>query len=107
MPSWDAWKAKAFTVSWDSAQLNSKNKNEWVKAGAILPEVINNKYWMLFGDRNLWMASSKDGLIWEADYEPFDRVKFRIETTEANIETIKSKEKESYFFIKILKWLKK
>ena len=69
-PAWEAGTAKSFTVSWDSAQQNSEHKNKWVKSGAIFPQIIKRKYWMLFGDRNIWLANSKDGLKWKPNYEP-------------------------------------
>lgn len=70
-PDWESGKAKSFTVSWDAAQIKSLKKNEWVKAGAIFPEKINGKFWMLFGDRNIWIANSKDGINWKPEFEPF------------------------------------
>lgn len=54
--------------------LNSeKYKNTWSKSGAIVVEQqgtkmvavkINGKYWMYFGDTDLFMASSDDLLLW-------------------------------------------
>lgn len=43
---------------------------EWSKAGAILPERINGKYWMYFGDTNIWTAYSEDLLHWTMIEEP-------------------------------------
>lgn len=49
--------------------------NSWSKSGAILVEQVgekmvakkvNGKYWMYFGDTDLFMASSSDLLHWEA-----------------------------------------
>jgi predicted GH43/DUF377 family glycosyl hydrolase len=55
--------------------LNSeKYKDHWSKAGAIVVEQkgdkmiakrINGKYWMYFGDTNLFMASSEDLIHWD------------------------------------------
>ena len=45
------------------------NWEEHCKAGAIVPEIINGKYWMYFGDKNLWLASSTDGIHWTCDKE--------------------------------------
>ncbi len=51
-----------------------KYKDTWSKAGAIIAEQkgnrivatkINGKYWMYFGDTNLFMASSDDLIKWE------------------------------------------
>lgn len=51
-----------------------KYRDTWSKAGAIVGELegsrivakkINGKYWMYFGDTNLFMASSEDLVNWE------------------------------------------
>lgn len=53
--------------------LQSKHKNTWSKSGAIVAsqngsrivaEKINGKYWMYFGDTDLFMASSDDLIHW-------------------------------------------
>lgn len=53
---------------------NEKYKNTWSKAGAIVSELvgnkiiakkINEKYWMYFGDTNIFMAYSDDLINWE------------------------------------------
>jgi predicted GH43/DUF377 family glycosyl hydrolase len=41
------------------------------KSGAIFSEKINGKYWMLFGEFNIWLASSDDGLKWDVPAKPF------------------------------------
>jgi predicted GH43/DUF377 family glycosyl hydrolase len=54
--------------------LQRKYKNTWSKSGSIVAErrgtaivakKINGKYWMYFGDTDLFMATSKDLLHWE------------------------------------------
>lgn len=42
----------------------------WTKSGAILPEPVGGRYWMYFGDTNLWAAHSEDLLSWTAVEEP-------------------------------------
>jgi len=58
---------------------NSKYKNLWSKAGAIVSRQegsrivatrIGNKYWMYFGDTNLFMATSDDLINWEVLEDP-------------------------------------
>jgi predicted GH43/DUF377 family glycosyl hydrolase len=53
----------------------AKYKNSWSKSGAVVVEQkggkmvakkINGKYWMYFGDTDLFMANSTDLLHWEA-----------------------------------------
>jgi beta-1,2-mannosidase len=53
--------------------LTGKYKNTWSKSGAIvarrngekvIAEKVNGKYWMYFGDTNLFMASSDDLIHW-------------------------------------------
>lgn len=43
---------------------------EWSKAGAILSEPVNGRYWMYFGDTNIWAAYSEDLLHWTMIEEP-------------------------------------
>ena len=54
--------------------LNGKYKDSWSKSGAIVAkqngsrivaEKINGKYWMYFGDTDLFMATSDDLIHWE------------------------------------------
>jgi predicted GH43/DUF377 family glycosyl hydrolase len=64
-------------MSWEKHGLvikDNKYKDLWSKAGAIVIESkegknvarkINGKYWMYFGDTNIFMASSKDLINWE------------------------------------------
>lgn len=42
----------------------------WTKSAAILPEPVGGRYWMYFGDTNLWAAHSEDLLTWTAVEEP-------------------------------------
>lgn len=42
----------------------------WTKAGAIVPEQINGRYWMYFGDTNIWAAWSEDLVNWTPIEEP-------------------------------------
>jgi predicted GH43/DUF377 family glycosyl hydrolase len=37
---------------------------EWSKSGAIVPETINGRYVMYFGDTDIWIAFSDDGIHW-------------------------------------------
>ena len=54
--------------------LNPKHKNTWSKSGAIVArqkgssivaERINGKYWMYFGDTDLFLATSEDLIHWQ------------------------------------------
>jgi predicted GH43/DUF377 family glycosyl hydrolase len=42
----------------------------WSKAGAIVPQKINDKYWMYYGDTNIWAATSDDLINWTPIEEP-------------------------------------
>jgi len=42
----------------------------WTKAGAIVPQKINGKYWMYYGDTNIWAATSDDLINWTPVEEP-------------------------------------
>ncbi len=70
-PDWDAEKANSFEVEWDIAQHNKTARKKWNKAGGIFSKKIAGKYWMLFGDRNIWLAHSRFGKKWKANYTPF------------------------------------
>lgn len=71
LPDWDNQRAHSFSVNWDAAAQTEQASKSWLKAGAIFPRIINGKYWMLFGDRNIWLASSLDGVNWAPIWEPF------------------------------------
>src|SRR3712207_8820860 len=52
---------------------NGKYTNFWSKSGAIVSSYeggkitatkINGKYWMYWGDQNIWMATSDDLINW-------------------------------------------
>lgn len=45
----------------------------WSKAGAIVPQKINGKYWMYYGDTNIWAATSDDLINWTPIEEPVMR----------------------------------
>lgn len=54
--------------------LNGKYKDFWSKSGAIvatytngkiIAEKINGRYWMYWGDQNIWLATSVDLINWE------------------------------------------
>ena len=73
LKKWNLIDAGGFVVEWDEARKNSKIAPELSKAGVIFPEVIGGKYWMLFGDSNIWLATSNNGLTWRAGPKPFLR----------------------------------
>ena len=52
------WKKHGPIIDWNGS-----------KAGAIIPEKINGKYWMYFGASNMWLANSKDLIHWKCDKE--------------------------------------
>lgn len=62
-------------ISWTKHGLVlAKDENTWSKSGAIVVDVvgnkniarkINGKYWMYFGDTNLFMATSEDLIHWD------------------------------------------
>lgn len=45
----------------------------WSKAGTIVPQKINDKYWMYYGDTNIWAATSDDLISWTPIEEPVMR----------------------------------
>lgn len=45
----------------------------WTKAGTIVPQKINGRYWMYYGDTNIWIAWSDDLINWTPVEEPVMR----------------------------------
>ena len=43
---------------------------EWSKSGAILTTPVDGKYWMYFGDTDIWAAHSEDLVSWTLIEEP-------------------------------------
>lgn len=70
LKNWDFKKNYNFIVPWDTAFNNPAEDKNWSKAGAIFPEIIAKKYLMLFGDRNIWLAKSTNGVKWHAENFP-------------------------------------
>ena len=70
-PNWDSERAGEFFLPWDPAQANHEAKHHWLKAGALFSERLNGKYWLFFGDRFVWCATSRAGKKWVPEYKPF------------------------------------
>jgi predicted GH43/DUF377 family glycosyl hydrolase len=71
LSGWKLEKAGGRYVEWrDGKPKIVPQPNEWSKSGGIFPEKINNKYWLLFGEFEMWLAESKDGKKWQADNKP-------------------------------------
>ena len=70
---WNFGKAGGVYTKWDeNGIIFTKPKlTEWSKSGALFPEKINGKYWMLFGEYRIWFATSDDGINWNGDQTPF------------------------------------
>ncbi len=56
-PNWDQSAREGFPL-------------DWSKGGAIFPQKINNKYYMLFGDSHIWIAESDDMVDWTPIIDP-------------------------------------
>lgn len=55
--------------TWEKHGLVFPNRG-WTKSGAILTTPVNGKYWMYFGDSNIWVAHSTDLIHWTAVEPP-------------------------------------
>jgi len=53
-------------ISWKKRGIIMKN----VKSGALIPKKIDNRYYMYFGDTNIYLASSRDLKKWKVFEEP-------------------------------------
>ena len=70
LKSWDFYAAQGF-VPWLEKRPHKKDlSGEWSKAAGMFPEKIGGKYWMLFGDMHIWLASSADGKRWTPSRKP-------------------------------------
>lgn len=56
-------------ISWDRYGLIFPELG-WTKAGAIVPQKINGRYWMYYGDTNIWIAWSEDLINWTPVEKP-------------------------------------
>jgi len=72
-PDWNFESAGGVRTKWDeNGRTFIKPKlTEWSKSGGIFPEKINGKFCMLFGEYQIWFATSKDGIKWVGDQTPF------------------------------------
>lgn len=69
--NWDAYKAGVFKIENGERKEEDPGKAERSKAGGIFPEKVKGKYLMIFGNSNLWLAESDNGIDWYVDYEEF------------------------------------
>ncbi len=101
IPNWNLKKANGFTVSWDPAQQNPIARIKWIKAGVIFPQKIKGKFWMLFGDSNIWLATSADGIRWQPLWQSILRPRkkyFDCAQLEAGPPPIKTKKGWLFFY---------
>jgi predicted GH43/DUF377 family glycosyl hydrolase len=43
---------------------------DWSKSAGIIPQAINGRYYMVFGDSHIWMATSANLIDWEPNPNP-------------------------------------
>lgn len=55
---------------WREGRWVDPDQQTWNKAAAVLPEKINGKYYLLFGDDNIWQAYSDDLVNWTPIIQP-------------------------------------
>ncbi len=70
---WNFERAGGLCTKWDeNGKAFTKQKLvEWSKSGALFPDKIDGKFWMLFGEYKIWFATSNDGIKWTGDQTPF------------------------------------
>lgn len=71
LKDWDA--EKAGDTNFLRKKYISKKEGlsaDYSKSGAMFPEKISGKFYMLFGESKIWLASSNDGVGWQANFEP-------------------------------------
>lgn len=70
---WNFAKAGGIRIKFDeNGRPYPKPKlTEWSKSGGIFPDKIKGKFWMLFGEFDVWLATSDDGIKWTGGQTPF------------------------------------
>jgi len=70
---WNFERAGGVYTEWNEngKTLTKPKLTEWSKSGALFPDKINGKFWMLFGEYRIWFATSNDGIKWTGDQTPF------------------------------------
>jgi predicted GH43/DUF377 family glycosyl hydrolase len=62
-------------IKWEQGKpvekINTKRGECWSKSGAFFPEKIQDKYIIVFGEYNMWLATSDDGITFHADNDFF------------------------------------
>src|SRR5690606_33565607 len=71
LKNWNAYKAGVFKIVKGQREKEESSRAERSKAGGVFPEIINGKYRMIFGNSNLWLAESENGIDWYVDYDEF------------------------------------
>lgn len=62
------WEKKGLAFTDEQVLANPVVENSpWTKSGAIVPEKINGKYIMYFGESRIFIATSDDGIHWHHD----------------------------------------
>lgn len=49
----------------------SERGTKWSKAGALFPQKFGDKFYLLFGEYDIWLATSDDGITFEAKKDIF------------------------------------
>jgi len=67
-PDLKGWKKHGPMFAQFPANARRRYPDNWTRAGAILPEKVKGRWLMIFGDSDLWLATSDDLLNW--NYRP-------------------------------------
>lgn len=74
LQNWEKWGPVFRDEDWERNFPNEAHRAHcprgWTKSGAILPQKIGDLYWMYFGDKFLWAASSRDLRHWQVHPTP-------------------------------------
>lgn len=73
-PGFPYFKAGGFRIKWTETgpqkYFAPEGNYDRTKSPALFPEKINGKYWMLFNEYKVWLASSDDGIMWKYEDTP-------------------------------------
>lgn len=74
-PDFPFFKLEGFRVRWEDRKpvkyFSPIGKYDRTKSAGIFPDKISGKYWMIFNEYLMWIASSEDGLNWQYKPKPF------------------------------------
>ncbi len=72
LPDFNFFESGGVNVHWEHGKpVEVRREGDyWSKSGAYFPELLGGRYNILFGDFYIWLATSEDGIVFQADTKP-------------------------------------